>query len=151
MDGTCDHWGTFCYIRDVESGEFWSTAHQPTLERPERYEAIFTEARADFRRRVSAPLMIGLAMRVSQDVDAAFKGNHGNPHGDHHLMFAGGSPSLSLPSRPLQDREEPREYTPASEGRRRLWSRQLHPLRIVAVGSGSDRSMIPMRERPRDR
>ena len=29
-DTTCDHWGTFCYIRDVASGEFWSTAHQPT-------------------------------------------------------------------------------------------------------------------------
>ena len=50
-DGTCDNWGTFCYIRDVASGEFWSTAHQPTLKRPERYEAIFTEARAEFRRR----------------------------------------------------------------------------------------------------
>ena len=33
-DATCDHWGTFCYLRDVASGEFWSTAHQPT--RPAR-------------------------------------------------------------------------------------------------------------------
>jgi cellobiose phosphorylase len=49
-DTTCDNWGTFCYVRDVESGEFWSTAHQPTLTRPARYEAIFTEARAEFRR-----------------------------------------------------------------------------------------------------
>src|SRR6185437_10415342 len=24
-DATCDSWGTFCYIRDVASGEFWST------------------------------------------------------------------------------------------------------------------------------
>ena len=30
-DSTCDNWGTFCYIRDVASGEFWSTAYQPTL------------------------------------------------------------------------------------------------------------------------
>jgi len=50
-DGTRDHWGTFCYIRDAETGEFWSTAHQPTLKRSEKYEAIFTEARAEFRRR----------------------------------------------------------------------------------------------------
>ncbi len=49
-DGTCDNWGTFCYIRDVASGEYWSTAHQPTLKRPSHYEAIFTEARAEFRR-----------------------------------------------------------------------------------------------------
>jgi cyclic beta-1,2-glucan synthetase len=50
-DGTCDNWGTFCYIRDVASGEFWSTAHQPTQKRPAHYQAIFTEARAEFRRR----------------------------------------------------------------------------------------------------
>jgi hypothetical protein len=30
-DSTCDHWGNFCYIRDVESGYFWSTSFQPTL------------------------------------------------------------------------------------------------------------------------
>ena len=50
-DGTCDNWGTFCYIRDVASGEFWSFAHQPTLKRATSYEAIFSEARAEFRRR----------------------------------------------------------------------------------------------------
>ena len=50
-DGTCDNWGTFCYIRDATSGEFWSTAYQPTLIRPDAYEAIFSGARAEFRRR----------------------------------------------------------------------------------------------------
>ena len=50
-DSTCDNWGTFCYIRDVASGEFWSTAYQPTLKRSENYEAIFSEGRAEFRRR----------------------------------------------------------------------------------------------------
>jgi cyclic beta-1,2-glucan synthetase len=52
-DGTCDNWGTFCYIRDLASGAFWSTGYQPTLERPENYEAIFSEGRAEFRRRDS--------------------------------------------------------------------------------------------------
>src|SRR6185312_1645361 len=50
-DGTSDNWGTFCYLRDEASGEFWSTAHQPALKRTERYEAIFSEGRAEFRRR----------------------------------------------------------------------------------------------------
>ena len=50
-DTTCDNWGSFCYIRDVASKEFWSTAHQPTLKRADTYEAIFSEARAEFRRR----------------------------------------------------------------------------------------------------
>ncbi|CDI00748.1 Glycosyltransferase 36 [Candidatus Competibacter denitrificans Run_A_D11] len=50
-DTTRDHWGTFCYLRDLDSGEFWSTAFQPTLKQPDSYEAIFTEGRAEFRRR----------------------------------------------------------------------------------------------------
>ena len=50
-DGTCDNWGSFCYLRDVASGAFWSTTHQPTLKRAERFEAIFSEGRAEFRRR----------------------------------------------------------------------------------------------------
>ena len=50
-DSTCDNWGTFCYIRDEGSGVFWSTAHQPTLRTSEQYEAVFSEGRAEFRRR----------------------------------------------------------------------------------------------------
>jgi cyclic beta-1,2-glucan synthetase len=48
-DTTCDNYGAFCYIRDAASGEFWSTAYQPALKRSEKYQAIFTEARAEFR------------------------------------------------------------------------------------------------------
>jgi len=50
-DRTCDNWGTFCYIRDVASGEFWSTAYQPTLKRSKHFEAIFSEGRVEFRGR----------------------------------------------------------------------------------------------------
>lgn len=50
-DSTCDNWGTFCYLRDVESGEIWSTAYQPTLKPSHTYEVIFSEGRAEFRRR----------------------------------------------------------------------------------------------------
>jgi cyclic beta-1,2-glucan synthetase len=50
-DSTCDNWGSFCYIRDISSGIFWSTAHQPSLKPSKRYEAIFSEGRAEFRRR----------------------------------------------------------------------------------------------------
>ncbi len=49
-DSTCDNWGTFCYIRDVESGEFWSMAYQPTLKPSKTYEVIFSEGRAEYRR-----------------------------------------------------------------------------------------------------
>ena len=50
-DSTCDNWGAFCYIRDISSGVFWSTAFQPALKASKRYEAIFSEGRAEFRRR----------------------------------------------------------------------------------------------------
>ncbi|WP_280154855.1 glycoside hydrolase family 94 protein [Piscinibacter sp. XHJ-5] len=50
-DGTCDAWGSFCYLRDAETGTFWSTTHQPTQWKSDHYEAIFSEGRAEFRRR----------------------------------------------------------------------------------------------------
>ncbi len=50
-DATCDNWGTFCYIRDVADGAFWSATHQPTLRPVDRFEAVFSEARAEFRSR----------------------------------------------------------------------------------------------------
>ena len=50
-DGTRDHWGSFCYLRDVDSGEFWSAAHQPTGVVVDNYEAIFSDAKAEFRGR----------------------------------------------------------------------------------------------------
>jgi len=50
-DGTVDGWGSFCYLRDVPSGIFWSTAYQPTRKRASRYEAIFSVGRVEFRRR----------------------------------------------------------------------------------------------------
>ncbi len=49
-DSTRDNWGNFCYLRDLDDGEFWSTTYQPTLVEPHRYEVIFSEGRAEFRR-----------------------------------------------------------------------------------------------------
>nr|WP_202416964.1 glucoamylase family protein [Duganella qianjiadongensis] len=49
-DSTRDHWGNFCYVRDLDDGQFWSTTYQPTLVEPRRYEVIFSEGRAEFRR-----------------------------------------------------------------------------------------------------
>ena len=49
-DSTCDNYGIFCYLRDVNSGDVWSTAYQPTLKQPLHYEAIFSDGRVEFRR-----------------------------------------------------------------------------------------------------
>ncbi|MEI7685428.1 MAG: glucoamylase family protein, partial [Planctomycetota bacterium] len=49
-DATRDSWGTYCYLRDLDSGVLWSATMQPTLKQGKRYQAIFTQARAEFRR-----------------------------------------------------------------------------------------------------
>ncbi len=48
-DITRDQHGMFCYIRDPASGDVWSTAYQPVARETERFEAIFSESRAEFR------------------------------------------------------------------------------------------------------
>ncbi|MES2637256.1 MAG: glucoamylase family protein, partial [Pseudomonadota bacterium] len=50
-DATQDNWGTFIYLRDVDSHRYWSSAHQPTLRKADFYEAVFSQARAEYRRR----------------------------------------------------------------------------------------------------
>jgi len=49
-DSTRDNWGNFCYLRDLDEGDVWSTTYQPTLVEPKKYEVIFSEGRAEFRR-----------------------------------------------------------------------------------------------------
>ncbi len=49
-DPTRDCWGSFCYLRDLDSGALWSTAWHPTTKTARVYEAIFTQSRAEFRR-----------------------------------------------------------------------------------------------------
>ncbi|WP_341675297.1 glucoamylase family protein [Niveibacterium sp. SC-1] len=56
-DISSDHWGSFCYLRELDAGHAgpcWSTAWQPTHAKPLSYEAIFSEGRAEFRRRDAA-------------------------------------------------------------------------------------------------
>jgi len=50
-DTTRDNWGTFVYIRNEKTKEYWSNTFQPTLRNPEKYEVIFSEGLAEFQRR----------------------------------------------------------------------------------------------------
>ncbi len=50
-DSTCDEWGSFCFIRDTDKKDYWSITHQPTLKEASHYETIFSQDRAEFRRR----------------------------------------------------------------------------------------------------
>ena len=71
-DPTCDGWGTFVYLRDRASGEVWSAAHQPVRLASKGYEAIFTQARAEFRQR-HAGLEVHTAISVSPEDDVELR------------------------------------------------------------------------------
>lgn len=50
-DVTRDDTGSFHYVRDVTHDEVWSAGYQPTLRNTQEYEAIFSQSRAEIRRR----------------------------------------------------------------------------------------------------
>jgi cyclic beta-1,2-glucan synthetase len=49
-DVTTDAWGSFCYLRDVETGDVWSSAYHPTGRDADEYEVTFAPDRVVFRR-----------------------------------------------------------------------------------------------------
>jgi len=71
-DATRDCWGMFVYMRDLGTGEFWSTAYQPTLKMTKGYEAIFTQARAEFRHR-HAGIEVHTEISVSPEDDVELR------------------------------------------------------------------------------
>ena len=71
-DATRDSWGTFVYLRDMATGAFWSTAYQPTLQAIKGYEAIFTQARAEFRQRPTG-LDVHTEISVSPEDDVELR------------------------------------------------------------------------------
>ncbi len=50
-DVTCDPWGSYIYLRDVDNGSIWSAGFQPSGAKPDHYEATFSEDRAEITRR----------------------------------------------------------------------------------------------------
>ncbi|MGV8084131.1 MAG: GH36-type glycosyl hydrolase domain-containing protein [Coriobacteriia bacterium] len=50
-DVTRDCWGTFFYVRDVDSGEVFSAPHNPSPKRPDEYGVVFAPEKAEYRRR----------------------------------------------------------------------------------------------------
>jgi cyclic beta-1,2-glucan synthetase len=50
-DVTRDPWGSFLYIRDLKSHEFWSAGFVPTLKVPDDYRVVFAEDQVEIRRR----------------------------------------------------------------------------------------------------
>ncbi|HVF11281.1 MAG TPA: glucoamylase family protein, partial [Abditibacteriaceae bacterium] len=68
-DTTRDNWGTFCYVRDVESSVAWSVAHQPLRRAARRTSVEFKSERVEFRRR-DAEIETVMDVVVSPEDDA---------------------------------------------------------------------------------
>jgi cyclic beta-1,2-glucan synthetase len=68
-DATRDDAGSYVFLRDVASGEFWSAGFQPSGREPESYEALFSEDRAELIRRDGA-IATRLEVIVSSEDDA---------------------------------------------------------------------------------
>jgi cyclic beta-1,2-glucan synthetase len=68
-DTTRDDWGSYVFLRDVESHEVWSATWQPSGEQPESYNVMFAEDRAEFIRRVGS-LTTTLDVVVSPEDEA---------------------------------------------------------------------------------
>ncbi|HEX9061179.1 MAG TPA: glucoamylase family protein [Clostridia bacterium] len=49
-DNSLDNYGMFFYIRNVDTGEVWSSTLAPLYRMPQKYEAVFTTDKASFRR-----------------------------------------------------------------------------------------------------
>ncbi len=43
--------GQYIYIKDVDTKEYWSSAYKPTLKKPDKYQVIFSNYKAEFIRR----------------------------------------------------------------------------------------------------
>jgi len=71
-DATRDDHGTFVYLRDRDTARYWSAAYQPTRSKPDRYEAIFVQARAEYRR-VDHEIETHTEISVSAEDDAEIR------------------------------------------------------------------------------
>ena len=68
-DATRDDWGSYVFLRDLESGELWSAGYQPSGAEPDSYEVTFTEDRAEFLRR-DGTIVTSLEVVVSPEQNA---------------------------------------------------------------------------------
>ncbi|MFN3651926.1 MAG: GH36-type glycosyl hydrolase domain-containing protein [Armatimonadota bacterium] len=71
-DPTRDHWGTFLYLRDLQSGSVWSATQQPLPQVAAEYEVYFTEDKAEFQRREHG-IMSRLEVCVSPEDDVEIR------------------------------------------------------------------------------
>ncbi|HTW67790.1 MAG TPA: glucoamylase family protein [Bryobacteraceae bacterium] len=69
-DTTRDPWGSFLYIRDLQSGTVWAAAHQPTGSRMGSSLVTFSADRAEFQRRLfGVETVMDVTVAAEDDVE----------------------------------------------------------------------------------
>jgi len=70
-DTTRDGYGMFCYLRDVESGTYWSSTYQPTRRRVDKYQVVFSQGQVEYRtvfNSIDAQTVIGVSPEDNVEV-----------------------------------------------------------------------------------
>ena len=142
-DATCEGWGQFFYVRDVQTGQVWSAGHQPVCRAADDYEVVFSTDKALLRRRdadIETLLEIAVSPEQLAEVRRITLTNHGSQPRELELTsyvepvlnFHGAD--LSHPAFGKLFLET--EYLPGSESllcRRRPRSAQERPIWAVHV------------------
>jgi cyclic beta-1,2-glucan synthetase len=71
-DVTRDSWGSYLFLRDMDSGEVWSAGHQPSGKEADSYEVSYSEEHAEFFRR-DGSISTRLMVVVSAEHDAEIR------------------------------------------------------------------------------
>src|ERR671919_2385531 len=85
-DITTDAWGSFIYVRDLESREVWSTTYQPTEREPDEYEVTFAPDRA-MCRRLDGDIEVRTEIVVSAEDDVELRRVSVTNHGREARSF----------------------------------------------------------------
>ncbi|HEY2250686.1 MAG TPA: cyclic beta 1-2 glucan synthetase, partial [Planctomycetaceae bacterium] len=80
-DGTCEKGGQFIYLRNVETGAFWSAGHLPAGRAADDYEVTFSIDKAEIRR-LDGDIETHLEVAVSPENNAEVRRVTIRNHGD---------------------------------------------------------------------
>ncbi len=80
-DTTLNPWGTWVYVKDLDSGALWSAAHLPTAARPQTRDVYFNAHMAEFHRRdgdISLVMEITVPPEEDLEIRKITLTNHGS-------------------------------------------------------------------------
>src|SRR4029078_1411807 len=71
-DATRDSWGSYLFLRDMQTGAVWSAGHQPSGAEPDGYEVTYSEDRVELTRR-DGSISTRMVVLVSAEHDAEIR------------------------------------------------------------------------------